>query len=222
MIPYNKKEEVEPILKLSKSIGAIEKNFILESPDQQYNIIELFEKKLYEKYKQGELETSLFQKYFKYINPKKTDVNSLIGKWAWFPDISIQLGFQEAFGIIYGARDTNSWQGMTYFIKRPHIKSMLQIANSSVLLFDFECEEVLKFNKQEDNIQELFNLLNIYCEFLHNDEWKIGQINSFDLNVVTIKYEKDKYFNLSVKDYKEKTRNFQEEISDLSFVITRY
>ncbi len=46
MIPYNKKEEVEPILKLSKSIGAIEKKFILESPDQQYNIIELFEKKI--------------------------------------------------------------------------------------------------------------------------------------------------------------------------------
>jgi hypothetical protein len=218
MIPYREKEHLEPILKLSKQLKAVDESFFVENVDQQYDIIKMFENKLYEKYIENGIDFSLFQKHFKYINPSKTDINSLIGKWAFFPDIGMQLGFQEAFGIVYGARDTNSWQGMTYFVKRPHIKSLIQISNSSILLFDME-SEVLKFKTQDRTSQDLLNLLNIYCEFLHDEKWIIGKLISFDLNVVTFETLEGDHFDLKIEEYKDKTRNFKEDISDLSFIL---
>lgn len=220
MIPYSEIDHVEPLLVISKKFRAIDNDFIIENIEQQYDLIKTFENKLYENFTENGFETSLFQKYFKYIDPQKVDLDSLIGRWVFFPDISMQLGFQESFGIIYGARDTNSWQGMTYFVKRPHVKSLIQIANATVLLFDIESSK-FKFDKVEAEIQELFNLLNIYCEFFYNDEWNVGKLISFDENIVTFQNENGDCFDFTIEEYKSKTRNFKEDIGDLSFVIKK-
>lgn len=218
MIPYTEDKHIEPLLKLCKSIKVDESLLLNKNVQNQTNLIEIFEKKLFTKFVENDFDTSLFQKHLKHINPSSTNLNELYGKWAWFPDISIQLGFQEAFGIIYGIRDTHSWQGVTYFVKRPHIQSLLQISNSSVLLFDIE-SDFYKLKIENPEEQELLNLLNIFCEFYHNEKWNIGKLISFDSKFVTFNNELNEEISIPVKEYKERTRNFVEHIEDLSFAV---
>ena len=182
MIPYTEDKHIEPLLKLCKSIKVDESLLLNKNVQNQTNLIEIFEKKLFTKFVENDFDTSLFQKHLKHINPSSTNLNELNGKWAWFPDISIQLGFQEVFGIIYGIRDTHSWQGVTYFVKRPHIQSLLQISNSSVLLFDIE-SDFYKLKIENPEEQDLLNLLNIFCEFYHNEKWNIDKYGRRSVNI---------------------------------------
>ena len=90
------------------------------------------------------------------------------------------------------------------------------------LIFEGMESQVFKFKKYDDYIHELHSLLNVYCEFRHNDDWKKGQLVSFDEDVVTFKTDTEGNIDIFAKDYKDNTRNFVEDIEDLSFAITIY
>lgn len=209
-------KHLEPLKKVCKEIH-LKKDLSELTVKDQEKLITLFHKQLKKKHKPL---VTYFQKHFATFFGQKKNVDNLVGKWAWFPDIDLQLGFQESFGIIYGVRNSESWKGLKYFVKRPHMKSLLEISNSSVLIFDIKSDfyDIIVTNEQE---QKLMNLLNIFCEVLLGDTWKIVKLSAFDDKTVDLMDTNKIKHTVDIEYFLNNVRNYQEEQCVLSMMIMK-
>lgn len=158
-----------------------------------------------------------------YVLSKKlleTSPEALIGRWAYSPDIEMQIGFQESFGQIVALRNTKSWEGYKYFIKRPNQKTCMEISNASLCAFDLDIDG-MDFTVDDDNLQNIFNSLNMFGQFMVDDKWIEGKLRSFDEKVFTvIDLKNQKEYEIPTADFNEKSRNLTDKISNMCFSIT--
>lgn len=160
---------------------------------------------------------------YHYVLSKKlleTSPEALIGRWAYSPDIEMQIGFQESFGQIVALRNTKSWEGYKYYIKRPNQATCLEISNASLCIFDLDIDD-MDYTVKNDNLQSIFNSLNMFGEFMVEGKWIEGKLRSFDDKVFTIiDLKEKKEHNIPSSDFKEKSRKLCDEVSNLSFCMT--
>lgn len=218
---YTENNHLLPLRKMAKITGFDKEELNIENQD---TFIKDFLKHLFENTNDLPSPYQGFSRFLYYnVLSKKileTCPEMLIGKWAYFPDIEMQIGFQESFGQIVALRNTKSWEGYKYYIKRPNQKTCMEISNATLCAFDLDIDG-MDFTVNDDNLQNIFNSLNMFGQFMINDQWIEGKLRSFDDKVFTIVDLKDqKEYNIPSCDFNEKSKNLCDNISSLSFSMT--
>jgi len=114
------------------------------------------------------------------------NIESTIGRWAFFPDIANQIGAEKAFGRIMGGRLTKNGEGNKYFLSSNVNTSMREITNSTPYLvhMKYNIKSQFYFEPSEQIICN--DYLNTYCIYLKNRKECKGYINSFNPNEIHI------------------------------------
>jgi len=165
------------------------------------------------------IDSWLYPKYDKFNREdvryffSEKDFSKIMNKWAFFMDIAIKQDPEDAFGLIVGVRDTHSWAGNKYFLYRPHLSSLLEISNSSPIIFDisFECDVLNDFEKMV-----ISKYLNTYCIYEMNGEKKQGYVKTFSLDSIQI-VDKDGNIDVIEENDLDKIIECHDEVGDLSF-----
>lgn len=121
-----------------------------------------------------------------------TPLEEMNGRWAYFQDIAIQAGAEVAFGKIMGLRNTNSWEGVKYFLSNNVTQSMQELSNTTAYLMPFDMPSQFTFTPNEQVICSEY--LNTHCTYLKNGMMKQGKVVSFnehEIHILSSSGEKD-------------------------------
>lgn len=220
---YTEDSHLLPLKKLANNVNFQGKELTIENQD---DFIKSFLKYFFEEtYDIPSPYSGFSRKLYYHVLSKEKLKNcpeSLIGQWAYFPDVEMQVGFQESFGQIVALRNTHSWEGYKYFIKRPNQNTCMEISNATLCAFDLDIPDMDSTIK-DDKLQNIFNSLNMFGEFNVEDEWIKGKLVSFndEENVFTIiDLESNERHDISCDHFKHKSKNLKDNARELLFSMT--
>lgn len=148
---------------------------------------------------------------------KTLSAEESIKQWVYFSDIAMQSSAEEAFGFIVGARDTNSWVGIRYFLQRPHIKGLIDISNATPMFLPIYPDYELGF--QDIEYKSCSKYLNMHCIYLdEHQKQQNGYISSFNAEGIHIKNGQEKFY-LKNEELESRILSLSENEETLAFSI---
>lgn len=145
-------------------------------------------------------------------------LESMIGRWIYSQEIAMQSNAETAFGKIMGVRNTNSWEGLKYFVANNLNPSMQEISNATIYFMPFDMPAQYEMTPNEHIICSKY--LNTHCTYLKDGVIKKGKICSFHEDEIYIQStDGSKDIVLFENSQTEILENF-DEISHLTMAIT--
>lgn len=156
------------------------------------------------------------------------NVDNFIGKIAFFPDMAIiNKSVEDAFGVIVAARDTNTWAGNLYFVKRPHIKTLGAFMNTSpIIIHSVEATEYLNYFKTEAAQDVANKFLNSYCVYEDENSNKYrAYVKNFGydnigLELINSDGEVIKDIEIPIEKRNDVLSDLSEDVGTLSFSMS--